>query len=59
MNSKGRQPIRMNESQRAVLQKHYRHLADDIILTDNLLAALYQQHIFERNMIDMIKVSPY
>jgi hypothetical protein len=47
----------MNEMQRSVLQRHFRQLSNDLILTDDLLGAMYQRKIFERNMIEMIKVN--
>ncbi|KAJ8322097.1 hypothetical protein KUTeg_000568 [Tegillarca granosa] len=45
----------MNEAHRNLLQRHLRQLANDIILTDDLTAALFQHRIFERNMIELIK----
>ncbi|KAL4217984.1 hypothetical protein ACF0H5_022722 [Mactra antiquata] len=45
----------MNEAQKSVLQRHCKQLADDIMMTEELMANLYQRKIFERNMIEMIK----
>ncbi|CAG2193053.1 unnamed protein product [Mytilus edulis] len=45
----------MNDAQRSVLQRHFRQLSNDLILTDDLLGAMYQKKIFERNMIELIK----
>lgn len=49
----------MNEAQRSVLQRHFRQLASDLILTEDFIGMLYQHRIFERNMIEIIKVLPY
>lgn len=46
----------MNEAQRVVLQRHIKQLADDIMITEELLAMMYQRKIFERGMIEAIKV---
>ncbi|XP_052763434.1 uncharacterized protein LOC128205661 [Mya arenaria] len=45
----------MNEAQRSVLQRHLKTLGDNIMLTEELLAAMYQRKLFEWNMIETIK----
>ncbi|XP_045181591.2 keratin, type II cytoskeletal 75-like [Mercenaria mercenaria] len=45
----------MNEIQRSVLQRHYKQLSDDIMMTEDLLAALFTRKVFERGMIETIK----
>ncbi|XP_071099212.1 interaptin-like [Haliotis cracherodii] len=45
----------MDECQRSVLQRHFKQLASDLMLSEDLLGDLYQQHIFDRNMIDIIR----
>ncbi|XP_067664886.1 putative leucine-rich repeat-containing protein DDB_G0290503 [Haliotis asinina] len=45
----------MDECQRSVLQRHFKQLANDLILSEDLLGDLYQEHIFDRNMIDIIR----
>jgi hypothetical protein len=47
----------MNEAQRSTLQRYRRRLADDIIMTEEFLAQLTEQAIFEWGMINVIKVS--
>lgn len=51
-----KQRLKMNEAQRIVLQRHFRQLASDLILTEDFIGMLYQHRIFERNMIEIIKV---
>jgi len=46
----------MNDAQRVVIQRHIKQLADDIMITEELLAMMYQRKIFERGMIEAIKV---
>ena len=46
----------MNSVQRNVLQRHHQQLADDIMMTEDLLGALYQKKVFELKMIEAIKV---
>ena len=46
----------MNRPERAVLQRHMNDLAEDLILTDKLLASFLQHKIFEQHMIELIKV---
>lgn len=47
----------MNEAQKSVLQRHYKQLTDDILMTEELLAALFTRKVFERGMIETIKVT--
>ena len=47
----------MNDAQRATLQRFRRRLADDIILTEEFLAQLIEEGIFEWGMVNVIKVS--
>ncbi|XP_005107429.2 uncharacterized protein LOC101846089 [Aplysia californica] len=45
----------MNEGQRAALKRYHQRLAEDIIVSEDLLGELYQVGIFEKGMIDMIR----
>ncbi|XP_060569375.1 uncharacterized protein LOC132727803 [Ruditapes philippinarum] len=45
----------MNEIQKSVLQRHYKQLSDDIMMTEDLLATLFTRKVFERGMIETIK----
>ncbi len=46
----------MNECQRSVLQRHFKQLANDLILSEDLMGDFYARKIFDRNMLSMIKV---
>ncbi|XP_052271280.1 uncharacterized protein LOC127871983 isoform X2 [Dreissena polymorpha] len=45
----------MNDAQRAAIQRHLKLLADDIMLTEELLGIMYQRRLFEKHMIETIK----
>ncbi|XP_076437956.1 uncharacterized protein LOC143277103 [Babylonia areolata] len=45
----------MNDSQRNTLQRYRRRLADDLILTEDFLAQLIEEGIFEWGMLNVIK----
>ncbi|XP_041360471.1 uncharacterized protein LOC121376764 [Gigantopelta aegis] len=45
----------MNEAQRVTLQRHYKQLSSDIILTEDLIGNLCDLKVFELNMIEIIK----
>nr|KAG5699940.1 hypothetical protein BaRGS_018239 [Batillaria attramentaria] len=47
--------ITMNEAQRNILHRYRKKLADDIIVTEEFLAQLSEQGIFEWGMISVIK----
>ena len=46
----------MNESQRAVLRRYHQRLADDLVVTEELLGEMYQERIFPHGMIELIRV---
>ena len=48
----------MNESQRAVLRRYHQKLADDLVVTEELLGEMFQEGIFPLGMIDLIRVGP-
>ncbi|GFO05834.1 casp2 and ripk1 domain containing adaptor with death domain [Plakobranchus ocellatus] len=45
----------MNESQRIVLKRFHQKLADDLVITEELLGELYQAGIFPLGMIELIR----
>lgn len=47
----------MDDTHRLILQRYRRRLADDIIITERFLAQLEEEGIFERGMVNVIKVS--
>ena len=47
----------MNESQRLALKRYHQRIAEDIIVTEDLLGEMYQVGIFEQAMIQIIRVS--
>ena len=46
----------MNDTQRTALKRYHGRLADDLLVTEELLAALYQAGIFEQTMLQIIRV---
>ncbi|KAK3586920.1 hypothetical protein CHS0354_008516 [Potamilus streckersoni] len=45
----------MNNQQKEAIKQHQLQMMNEIILTEKLFAALYQNGIFDENMIEMIK----
>jgi len=46
----------MNEAQRTVLQKHHVELAHDIVVTETILGTCFQNKLFDKHLIDLIRV---
>ncbi|GFR75795.1 CASP2 and RIPK1 domain containing adaptor with death domain [Elysia marginata] len=45
----------MNESQKAVLRRYHQKLADDLIVTEDLLGEMFQEGIFPHGIIELIR----
>lgn len=46
----------MEDVHRAVLEKHEEELVESIILTEHLLGRMLQERIFDKEMVELIKV---
>ena len=46
----------MNETQRSALKRYHGRLAEDLLVTEALLADMYQAGIFEQTMLQIIRV---